>query len=258
MSIAREDIVSLNTTKASRVALVNAVGQLDTSKADKEEFEILVSNVTSLKETTSRTHKTLREQLSELSEISLNRTHYDKLQNGIHRLESLKANQTDFEDLVSTVAVLANSTVRTSNFLQLLETVDSKASSDSLEQLFSELSIAREEIANLNTTKATKVALDNAVTQLDTNKADKEEFEILVSNITLLRETMFRADESLREQLSELSDSTLDQVHYNELQSGIDRLESSKANQTDLEDLISTVAALTNGTVRTSEFLRNS
>ena len=245
LSIAREEIVSLNTTKASRVALDNAVTRLDTSKADKEEFEILASNVTSLKETLEE----------ELSDISLNQTHYDQLQGGIDRLESLKANQTDFEDLVSTVAVLANSTVRTSDFLQLLETVDSKASSDSLEQLSSEVSIAREEIVNLDTTKASRVALDNAVGQLDTSKADKEEFEILVSNVTLLRETTFRADESLRQRLSELSDSTLDQVHYNELQSGIDRLESSKANQTDLEELASTVTALAENSVTTSNFL---
>ena len=245
LSIAREEIVNLNTTKASRVALDNAVTQLDTSKADKEEFEILASNVTSLKETLEE----------ELSDISLNQTHYDQLQGGIDRLESLKANQTDLEDLVSTVAVLANSTVGTSDFLQLLETVDSKASSDSLEQLSSEVSIAREEIANLNTTKASRVALDNAVGQLDTSKADKEEFEILVSNVTLLRETTFRADESLRRRLSELSDSTLDQVHYNELQSGIDRLESSKANQTDLEELASTVTALAENSVTTSNFL---
>ena len=248
LSIAREDIVNLNTTKASRVALDNAVTRLDTSKADKEEFEILASNVTSLKET-------LEEELSELSYISLNQTHYDQLQGGIDRLESLKANQTDLEDLGSTVAVLANSTVGTSDFLQLLETVDSKASSDSLEQLSSEVSITREELANLNTTKASRVALDNAVTQLDTSKADKEEFEILVSNVTLLRETTFRADELLRQRLSELSDSTLDQVHYNELQSGIDRLESSKANQTDLEELASTVTALAENSVTTSNFL---
>ena len=82
---------------------------------------------------------------------------------------------------------------------------------------------------------------------------DKKDFELLANNVSSLIET---TDETIREQLSELSDTLLDQNHYNELKNDIESLESSKANQTDFEDLVSTITELANSTVKTSDFLQ--
>ena len=119
-----------------------------------------------------------------------------------------------------------------------------------MSEVESELSSARAAIAVLNSTKASRVNVERLTSELDARKVDKAEFEILSHDLTLLRESTTREDEEIREDIDELSDSALNQTHYDQLQDGIDRLEESKADQTALEELDSTVNELTNSTMK--------
>ena len=116
-----------------------------------------------------------------------------------------------------------------------------------MSEVETELSSARAAITVLNSTKASRVNVERLTSELDARKVDKAEFEILSHNLTLLRESTSREDEEIRE---ELSDSALNQTHYDQLQDSIDKLEESKADQTALEELDSTVNELTNSTMR--------
>ena len=72
------------------------------------------------------------------------------------------------------------------------------------------------------------------------------------ATIRALQEMLNATERKLSSATSMISELS---THYDHPQSGIDRLESSKANQTDLEELVSFVTDLANNTVRTSDFL---
>ena len=249
-----EEIAELNNTKATRVDVRHLISELDTRKADKTEFEMFSYNLTLLQESTSREDEEIREDLTELVS-ALNQTHYDQLQDGIDRLEESKADQTALEVVVVTLSELANSTVTIRKTVDGFENTTQILEGHTL-QLETEVDSARAAIADLNTTKASKEDLNNATIEimvLEASKVDKAEFEILSHNLTLLRESTSREDEEIREDLAELADTALNQTHYDQLQDGIDRLEESKADQTDLQVVASTVSELANSTVRNSE-----
>ena len=228
---------------------------LEARKVNKTEFEILSHNLTILRESTSREDEEIREDLTELADTALNQTDYDQLQDGIDRLEESKADQTALEVVAVTLSELANSTIT------ILKTVDGiKNTTQILEghtlQLETEVDSARAAIADLNITKASKEDLSHLTTEimvLEGSKVDKTDFQILSHNLTLLRESTSREDEEIREDLAGLADTALNQTHYDQLQDGIDRLEESKADQTALQVVASTVSELANSTVRNSE-----
>ena len=72
------------------------------------------------------------------------------------------------------------------------------------------------------------------------------------ATIRALQEMLNATERKLSSATSMISELS---IHYDHLQSGIDRLESSKANQTDVEEVVSFVTDLANSTVRTNDFL---
>ena len=92
------------------------------------------------------------------------------------------------------------------------------------------------------------------LTRLDRDKVDRVEFEVLSANLTSLAEASSNEDDAIRQELSELADSSLNQTHYDTLHQTIQQLDSSKASQTDLVALATEVEVLSNSTVRTTTF----
>ena len=107
----------------------------------------------------------------------------------------------------------------------------SKASHDKVNQLFDNITLS---IALLNDSKVDNSDFSDTVSELVSTKATVTELEV---------------------QLHDLAETALNHTHYDQLQDGIDRLESSKASQTQFEELVSNFTSLANTTVRTSEFL---
>ena len=186
-------------------------------KALQDIIKKIISNVMSLRETTSKADETLREQLNELSENMLNQTHYDQLQSGIGRLESSKANQTDFEELVSFVVDVANSTVRTSDFLQLSRAVENNTTQLQKQglQLVSKVATLEDTTSHINDLLATK--------------ADQHDVN------------------SLSERIETLSDTTVQISTFETLQQTVETLESGKADQSELDELIEEIEHDING-----------
>ena len=108
-----------------------------------------------------------------------------------------------------------------------------------------ELANTKMEVSSLNETKASKVSVDQLterLVELEIGKVDKTEFEDLSDNVTSLRETTSAADKDIRQELSDLADTTLNHTHYDQLQDGIQHLNTL-------------VTELKDSTVRTSDFL---
>ena len=103
---------------------------------------------------------------------------------------------------------------------------------------------SQEQVDNLTNSTATHIA------KLNDSKVNSE-FNHLVENVSELASTVIK----LGEELKDLAETALNHTHYDQLQDGIDRLESSKASQREFEELVSNFTSLANTTVRTSEFL---
>ena len=97
--------------------------------------------------------------------------------------------------------------------------------------------------------------LSNRTVELNKSKVDNDEFNDLVDTVSELAST--KADRStvmeLEEELTDLAETALNHTHYDQLQDGIDRLESS--SQTEFEELLLNLTSLANITVRRGEFL---
>jgi chromosome segregation ATPase len=246
---ANADIASLNITKASLVsvaALADSLGLLNEEKVDKSEFKILSVNVTTLRETTYLAEEEIREELSELAESALNRTHQDQLQDVIDTFASTKANQTDFEDLTSRVSALENNTVV---FLQRVASVENTARE--LQLGIAELTINVVTLAeNTSLSLVGKVgqqefdSLSEQLVNLANVTVDRRQFELLAANLASLRADTSRADEEIWEEIEDLADGTVNRTHHNALQQIVDMFASTKANQSDFEALASEVAKL--------------
>ena len=270
----RSDIDSLNATKASWQALEDSTARLDRDKVGRAEFEVLSANLTSLAEASSNEDDVIRQELSELADSSLNQTHYDTLHQTIQQLDSSKASQTDLEALATEVSVLSNSTVRTTTFHQQVENIESttlqlqysinqlRLNVTSIDGRVRQINVTlatkaelldsvRSDIESLNATKASWQALEDSTARLDRDKVGRAEFEVLSANLTSLAEASSNEDDVIRQELSELADSSLNQTHYDTLHQTIQQLDSSKASQTDLEALATEVSVLS---VRTTTF----
>ena len=251
--------------------------RLDRDKVDRGEFEVLSANLTSLAEASSNEDDVIRQELSELADSSLNQTHYDTLHQTIQQLDSSKASQTDLEALATEVSVLSNSTVRTTTFHQQVENIESttlqlqyninqlRLNITSIDGRVRQINVTlatkaelldsvRSDIESLNATKASWQALEDSTARLYRDKVDRGEFEVLSANLTSLAEASSNEDDVIRQELSELADSSLNQTHYDTLHQTIQQLDSSKASQTDLEALATEVEVLSNSTVRTTTF----
>ena len=260
--------------------LQDGIDMLETSKASQEDFETLQSNFTSLAE----------ENLNILAANALNHSHYDHLQNGIDQLETSKTSQEDFETLLSNFTSLADSTVRMSDFVKLSAAVDDIDSSTVKKEEFFRLAenvtILQYHHGLFNTTlsnaKASISELEDEIrgglSTLEATKANQSdvndlsvtvamlnttitEFVVLSSNVSNLRALVItKADRDvvvdLEENLNTLAANALNHSHYDQLQNGIDKLETSKTSQEDFETLLSNFTSLAGSTVRTSDFLQ--
>ena len=122
------------------------------------------------------------------------------------------------------------------------------------------ISLLQSELSRVNTSVVSlKTEVTTNITILDLRKADETDFDILSSNLTKLSESVSRRDAVLNtttEQLHVLARTALNQSHYDQLQDGIDMLETSKASQEDFETLLSNFTSLADSTVRTSDFVK--
>ena len=122
------------------------------------------------------------------------------------------------------------------------------------------ISLLQSELSSVNTSVVSlKTELATNITMFDLRKADETDFDILLSNLTKLSESVSRRDAVLNtttEQLHVLARTALNQSHYDQLQDGIDMLETSKASQEDFETLQSNFTSLADSTVRTSDFVK--
>ena len=279
-----DQLVEGNTT----TQITELQSQLQTLK--EEILQLTQQNLSQLERNLTRANKKISEletQVSDLNETvrendetadgSLNQTHYDTLHQTIQQLDSSKASQTDLEALATEVEVLSNSTVRTTTFHQQVENIESttlqlqyninqlRLNITSIDGRVRQINVTlatkaelldsvRSDIESLNATKASWQALEDSTARLYRDKVDRGEFEVLSANLTSLAEASSNEDDVIRQELSELADSSLNQTHYDTLHQTIQQLDSSKASQTDLEALATEVEVLSNSTVRTTTF----
>ena len=122
------------------------------------------------------------------------------------------------------------------------------------------ISPLQSELSSVNTNVVSlKTEVTTNITILDLRKADETDFDILSSNLTKMSESVSRRDAVLNtttELLHVLARTALNQSHYDQLQDGIDMLETSKASQEDFETLLSNFTSLIDSTVRMSDFLQ--
>ena len=146
--------------------LTEQITNLTVTTVDRVEFDSLSINVTILRESSAREDEILHEEIEALVNGSLNLTQHNQLKDLIEEFALTKANQTDLEELEN-----STTTKITELDVKLLST--------------------ETEIASLNDTKASKVAMNeisDRVEDLETEKVDKTEFEILSDNVTSLRD----------------------------------------------------------------------
>jgi hypothetical protein len=221
--------VTRDTLAGTQESLYNATTMVSELKT---EFKDLVSNVTSLAESTVRTSDFLqlsaalnitRETLANTQQ-TLNVTRNDltdtqvDLYNATTIISELK---TDFEVLVSNVTSISESTVRTSEFLQLSETVY-----DLTEEI-------QENISRLNLNVSNQIRHINTTL---TSKADEHDVDILTERVTTLSVTL-TAFETLKENVQSLRTSKADQTSLDQLESTVNDLDETTAKQQDLHRL---------------------
>ena len=122
----------------------------------------------------------------------------------------------------------------------------------------------RGHLSTLEATKANQSDVNDlsvTVAMLNTTKVGITEFVVLSSNVSNLRALVItKADRDvvvdLEENLNILAAYALNHSHYDQLQNGIDKLETSKTSQEDFETLLSNFTSLAGSTVRTSDFLQ--
>jgi hypothetical protein len=215
--------------------LQSRIDMLKWSKVNRTDFEDLVSNVTSLAESTVRTSEFL--QLS--AELNITRVALANTQQILnatqHELTNTQEDlynatiiisvlQIDFEDLVSNVTSLADSTVRTSDFLQLSETVTDLEST------------THENISLLRLNFTNQIGYINTAL---TGKADQLDVDMLTERVTTLSDTTvtLTAFEALEENVQSLTTSKADQTSLDQLKSTVNDLEGTTAKQQDLHRL---------------------
>jgi hypothetical protein len=215
--------------------LQSRIDMLKWSKVNRTDFEDLVSNVTSLAESTVRTSEFL--QLS--AELNITRVALANTQQILnatqHELTNTQEDlynatiiisvlQIDFEDLVSNVTSLADSTVRTSDFLQLSETVTDLEST------------THENISLLRLNFTNQIGYINTAL---TGKADQLDVDMLTERVTTLSDTTvtLTAFETLKENVQSLRTSKADQTSLDQLESTVNDLDETTAKQQDLHRL---------------------
>ena len=201
------DIDSLNDTKASKDTVNDKLGILDS------EFEMLMANLSSLAEASSRMDQDIVQELNELADSSLNGTHYHEL----HQAIASKASQTDLE-------ALASSTVRTQTFLQRVESIQ-----NSILQLQWNITLNfthfEGRIQTLNAALSTKAdqhdvtALSNRVTTLEGSTVDKGTFQ------------------ELRDSVEDINERKADKTDLNLLQGRVNSLKRNTATTSELRSL---------------------
>jgi DNA repair exonuclease SbcCD ATPase subunit len=201
------DIDSLNDTKASKDTVNDKLGILDS------EFEMLMANLSSLAEASSRMDQDIVQELNELADSALNETHYHEL----HQAIASKASQTDLE-------ALASSTVRTQTFLQRVESIQ-----NSILQLQWNITLNFTHfdgrIQTLNAALSTKAdqqdvaTLSNRVTTLEGSTVDKNTFQVL------------------RDSVEDINERKADKTDLNLLQGRVNSLERNTATKSELRSL---------------------
>jgi chromosome segregation ATPase len=83
------------------------VAFLNTTKVERAEFDRLSANLTSLRNTTSRTDRQLRYDIDDLADGTINRTHHDELQDIVNMFAETKANLSDLKALEKEVSTLS-------------------------------------------------------------------------------------------------------------------------------------------------------
>ena len=257
------DIATINTTKATREdvdELTDRVEQLDTEKADRTELQVVSANLTSLAEALNSTQDRVSELERELTGVreELHETD-EKLDNTTAKTVELEYTlnsimnrttslETSHQELSADLRLTADELRNTTSALKdTTENLEERLRNTTTRTGLVEMRVHGLEsaVASLNVTKASKESVNVHVTQLDREKVDRTEFEVLSANLSLLAEASSTAQEEIQQELNELADSTLNETHYHELHEAI----ASKASQTDLE-------ALASSTVRTETFLQ--
>ena len=232
-----EEVADLAETALNETHFNQRIDRLELSKANQTQFEELVSNFTSLANTTVRTGEflSLSERVEDIDNTTVKiedfTTKVTTLQDDIEWINVTLTTKVS-QDMVSELQLQVDQLERETNELE-----DSKASQDEVDQLFESIGLS--------------IAL------LNDSKVDNSEFNDLVGTVSELAST--KADRStvmeLEVQLHDLAEIALNHTHYDQLQDGIDRLESSKASQREFEELVLNFTSLANTTVRTRDFL---
>ena len=259
LDLTNDNVDSLNTTKASGEdvsELRESLTELEQETASKIELDTLSTNLTALAEASSRADKEIQQELDRLANTSLNQTHRDELQEFIAMFESTKANQSDLEEVALRVTTLENETVTITEQLHQT-TADVEQVRVEFQDDIDDLTLTVTAVA-ANTTqsleaKADQTDLDSLsaqLAQLATLSVQRQEFQSLSANLTLLREETERNELELWAEIEYLSDGTINQTHHNALQDIVNMFAAKKANQSDLEALeakFNTLSSTTDG-----------
>ena len=150
-----------------------------------------------------------------------------------------------------------NTTARISE-LEERQAEELKAAVKRISQLEDELKQYLETPQGINTSLN---GLDQPSCTVSVTEVNTTEFNSLLIDVSILRETVAtKADKDavldLTQDMRILEATSLNESHYDQLQSGIDALKRSKVDWTDFEDLVLNVTSLADSTVRTSDFLQ--
>lgn len=221
------DIVTINSTKVDNETFDERLEE----KMDLTKFRVFVDNFRSLEEASNRTADAIQVRLSgiedDLSSLNLTKVDRDIVNHQLQELEKKKVDQQEFEMLATNLSSLEETSSRTSAEIRVqLDTLQQHTQSN---------------ISSLNDTKANKDAVNHLFNQLNASKVTTTEFEELSDNFTLLEEESVREDKALRQELTQLAQTS--HHNYTVLHEELDL----KATQTALEHL-------SNTTVRTTTF----
>lgn len=184
---------------------------VESTKVDVGEFETLSTNVTILSRTTSQRDRELRDEIDDLTDGSINRTHHDELQDIVNMFAQTKANQSDLETLSNFVSTLSITVQQTQGNVTQLHTNLSRI--ETMDQaLEEELQTKAEEEAvtlltdRVTTLEDTSVELRETVTSLKQIKANK-------TALGLVKERVRNLDRNMTDHISASADFDSDIKH---------------------------------------------
>ena len=204
------------------------VAFLNTTKVERAEFDRLSANLTSLRNTTSRTDRQLRYDIDDLADGTINQTHHDELQDIVNMFAETKANLSDLKALEKEVSTLSrdiNGSISelTRDLTTLGETVQRVAAT--VEE--QDVDALTDHVGNLDRDLG---MLKDTVNELKTNKSERSEVEQLQSESSSL-------DGKVTEHISS-SQETHDQLASN-ITDNENQINANTNEISDVEDSIS-------------------